>query len=135
MESEVHTDPRFEDFLIDMDGASSSSGPNLNNDSDPPARFSCFVHEDILFIVGKYGRHICQYHFLNKTWDWLPPFPVARVPGQRQIEVRGFPFYASFARKVGIAPKQTQSVFTEQELQACEEDTPTIDDPNIEWHS
>lgn len=134
MESEVHTDPRFEDFLIDMDGASSSSGPNLNNDWDPPARFSCFVHEDILFIVGKYGRHICQYHFLNKTWDWLPPFPVARVPGQRQIEVRGFPFYARFARKVGVAPNQTQSVFTEQELQACEEDTTTTEDPNIEWH-
>jgi hypothetical protein len=135
MESEVHTDPRFEDFLIDMDGASSSNGPNLNNDWDPPARFSCFVHEDILFVVGKYGRHICQYHFLNKTWDWLPPFPVARVPGQRQVEVRGFPFYASFVRKVGVAPNQTQSVFTEQELQAYDEDTAMIGDSHVEWHT
>ncbi len=135
MESEVHTDPRFENFLIDMDGASSSNGPNLNNDWDPPGRFSCFVHEDILFIVGKYGRHICQYHFLNKTWDWLPPFPVARVPGQRQVEVRGFPFYPSFARKVGVAPNQTQSVFTEQELKAYEEEAAMNGASYIEWHT
>lgn len=105
------TDPRFECFYTHMQywasyslGGGSGGAAPPHHDWQPDSTFSCFVHGERIFVVGRNGRNIGYYHLVEKKWIWMPPFPdsYGLLPGEHQVEVQGFPFSPSFTRKVGV---------------------------------
>ncbi len=105
------TDPRFECFYTHMQywasyslGGGRGGAVPPHHDWQPDSTFSCFVHGERIFVVGRNGRNIGYYHLVEKKWIWMPPFPgsYGLLPGEHQVEVQGFPFSPSFTRKVGV---------------------------------
>jgi hypothetical protein len=105
------TDPRFECFYTHMQywasyslGGGRGGAAPPHHDWQPDSTFSCFVHGERIFVVGRNGRNIGYYHLVEKKWIWMPPFPgsYGLLPGEHQVEVQVFPFSPSFTRKVGV---------------------------------